>query len=308
MIEKIITHPGILHADDATATEIVRMAFSSYNIPIERKNPTQEELDSPNVIVLDVGGQYCPSKYNFDHHQWRWKKGEGKFHANGVPMATAGLAWKYFGYAVIEALKPGSFCSGIADRVEEQMMAAIDAADCGAGSGINTSMPSFSFSKMIAGLNPAHTGASEGDFDDAFKTARRIANTVITSQIVQAKAWADAKEIVCGCPYDLAEDGKILVLDQYVPWEDHIYSREGQEKILFVVFPSIRGGWNAQQVPVTAGSFEGRKSFPKEWWGLRDEEFQAHVNGGTFCHNTGFIAGAKTCAATISMAIEAARL
>ena len=45
------------------------------------------------------------------------------------------------------------------------------------------------------------------------------------------------------------------------------YDNKGfiDNKPLFVVFPSLRGGWNAQVVPRTAGSREARLDFPAEW-------------------------------------------
>jgi hypothetical protein len=39
------------------------------DVPIERHEPTEIELEDPEVLVLDVGGQLDPVKMNFDHHQ-----------------------------------------------------------------------------------------------------------------------------------------------------------------------------------------------------------------------------------------------
>ena len=36
---------------------------------VQRRDPTREELDNPNILVLDVGGEYDPANGNFDHHQ-----------------------------------------------------------------------------------------------------------------------------------------------------------------------------------------------------------------------------------------------
>lgn len=70
-ISKIITHSGTAHQDEFLACcLILTMAKKQQNfIPeIERRNPTEEELNNPNVWVIDVGGQYDPDKNNFDHH------------------------------------------------------------------------------------------------------------------------------------------------------------------------------------------------------------------------------------------------
>lgn len=89
---KIITHAGKAHLDDfvSCALAIVdatwrRMEFgerSDHPITLSaaiaetiqdtiiyRRDPTAEELEDKNVLVLDVGGQYDPRKGNFDHHQ-----------------------------------------------------------------------------------------------------------------------------------------------------------------------------------------------------------------------------------------------
>lgn len=73
--DKIIVHPGKSHVDEIIATALALGAkeggydlFTSKGI-VFRRDPTQEELDDPSVLVLDVGGQLDPERLNFDHHQ-----------------------------------------------------------------------------------------------------------------------------------------------------------------------------------------------------------------------------------------------
>ena len=70
---KIITHAGKAHLDDLMACAIaishLRIWDDSTNIAIERRDPTREELNDREVVVLDVGGRYEPTNSNFDHHQ-----------------------------------------------------------------------------------------------------------------------------------------------------------------------------------------------------------------------------------------------
>ena len=70
-MKKIIVHNGIFHADDIMAIVIVRSMLDIGNdVPIERTNAVSEEdLNDPEVFVLDVGGQYNTELNNFDHHQ-----------------------------------------------------------------------------------------------------------------------------------------------------------------------------------------------------------------------------------------------
>ena len=70
---KIITHGGKAHLDDLTACAIaiahMKIWEDTTDIEIERRNPTDAELEDRAVTVLDVGGRYEPKNGNFDHHQ-----------------------------------------------------------------------------------------------------------------------------------------------------------------------------------------------------------------------------------------------
>jgi uncharacterized UPF0160 family protein len=67
MIKKIITHDGLFHADEVMAIALIMEFYG--NIPVERtRNISQEDVDDPNVWIIDVNGQYNPSKGLFDHH------------------------------------------------------------------------------------------------------------------------------------------------------------------------------------------------------------------------------------------------
>lgn len=69
----IITHAGKAHLDDLMACAIaianMRMYGNDCEIVIERRDPTDAELEDHTVTVLDVGGRYEPTNGNFDHHQ-----------------------------------------------------------------------------------------------------------------------------------------------------------------------------------------------------------------------------------------------
>ncbi len=65
----IITHPGSAHFDDVTAVSLILTVNADRLFRIERREPTQAELDNPDVWVVDIGGRHEPDKRNFDHHQ-----------------------------------------------------------------------------------------------------------------------------------------------------------------------------------------------------------------------------------------------
>ena len=80
----IVTHRGNAHRDEVMACSLLIAAseMSSYaSFPgsrnpfpkigkIERRDVTEEDLNDPNVIVLDQGGRHEPELMNFDHHQF----------------------------------------------------------------------------------------------------------------------------------------------------------------------------------------------------------------------------------------------
>jgi len=66
-VHTILTHPGGAHKDDLLAACVLA---SLHNCPIVRRDPTPEELDDPEVAVVDIGGRHDPSRNNFDHHHF----------------------------------------------------------------------------------------------------------------------------------------------------------------------------------------------------------------------------------------------
>lgn len=66
-LEKIITHGGGSHRDEFLACCLL---LSECPAPIERRDPTEDELAEPRIAVVDVGHRHEPSLNNFDHHQF----------------------------------------------------------------------------------------------------------------------------------------------------------------------------------------------------------------------------------------------
>ena len=96
----------------------------------------------------------------------------------------------------------------------------------------------------------------------------------------------------------------IMQLDRFVPWTSAIFksANEKAQDVLYVIFPSNRGGYNVQCVPDREGSFGFRKSIPESWKG---NPAATGVNDCTFVHASGFIMGCRTLEAAISLAEKA---
>jgi len=67
MVQRIVTHPGGAHKDDLLA---VCLLVAKHGAPVVRREPTAQELDDPDVVIVDVGRSHDPAKSNFDHHHF----------------------------------------------------------------------------------------------------------------------------------------------------------------------------------------------------------------------------------------------
>ena len=271
-----ITHGGLFHADEVMATVILEKVFGE--ISLNRAFRVPEYVDS-NVIVYDIGfGE-------FDHHQ----QGGNGCRENGVPYAAAGLIWKEFGHAVVAQTPDPEY---IWEFIDKNLIQGIDAVDCGVMPKADYPVSIYGISSVISGFNP--TWDSDEKPDDAFMKAVEFARVIFDNLFNGVVSTTKAKNIVEEA-IEQAEEG-IMNLEEYTPWESHIFGSENPkaEEILYVVFPSIRGGYMWQCVPDAPGSFGQRKPVPAEWKGLRDEAIQEATGVATaiFCHPAGFCGGA----------------
>ena len=123
---KIITHGGNAHLDDFTACAmaLVNWAwdFQEYaategqtvpltaslddaceSVIIERRDPTSDELEDPEILVLDVGGVYDPARRDFDHHQLPRGTKE-----SAMSLFAASIGLPNGGFNGTEQYEPGS--------------------------------------------------------------------------------------------------------------------------------------------------------------------------------------------------------
>ena len=325
-ITRIIRHPGLFHADDVCSVAFLRLL--RVLAPVEARVPTAEELDDPTVLVLDIGGRHEPELLNFDHHQFRkedWAVGRGA-RWDGIPFAAFGLLVDHFAHHNL----------AVHQRLDERLVQAVDAADCGwepqlevwddhqgcvgigkwvapgEGYPVPPRPAALSFSAVIAGFNGGLSSAA-AERTAAFNAAVEVAKQVIANAVAEAETFVEAKQAVLNAR--CAVDGQVLVLDAFVPWDEHVFTRPDQANLLYVVFPSLRGGFSVQQVPEQPGSFKGRKPLPEAWVtpapkrGKELADLLGLSAGGdaTFCHPGRFIGGAETLDDCLKMATLAVK-
>lgn len=277
----VVTHGGIFHADEVLATVILSKVFKS--ITVLRTFKVPKDLPK-NVVIYDIGFG------RFDHHQ----KGGNGVRKNGVPYASAGLIWRVYGPRL---LRNTHNLQLVWDLIDRNIIQGVDSVDNGTMTKTEHSVQTvknMSFSNIISTFNP--TWNSDEDSDEAFIKAVEFAEVVFDNTLKKAIAKAKAQDIV----EEAIENSKehIMVLDQFAPWQEFIFSSENTKAtdILFVVYPSNRGGYNWQCVPETPGGYGQRKKVPDEWKGCSGETLRqiTGVETASFCHPAGFIGGAET--------------
>jgi len=297
---QIGTHNGVFHADDvfavAIATEFILETRGDDVVIDVVRTRDAKELDEC-YLVFDVGGISDGNRW-FDHHQRDFEESR-----DGVPFAAAGLAWRALGKTL---------CGGdqeVADAVDRRLIQAIDAADNGValfegGNPVFEHARSVSLSAAIAAFNPVW---QEGAFDRAFDKAVQFARSILKGFVKQALGAKAARHLFTAAEQRrLQRNDHTIILDQYVPWKEHVDDVVG-DNAYYVVFPGSSGNWMLQCIPPSAGSFAQRVPLPTKWAGLRGEELQevSRVSDAKFCHAARFIAGATSKGAAIELAEEA---
>lgn len=241
-IKRIYTHSGVFHADDVFCVALLRNLGCEAEIVRTFKVP---ETLGDGEIVLDLGGEFDGIS-RFDHHQ-----ADGPVRENGVKYAAFGELVKALGICNEQGF----------ESFDEKFVCGIDARDNG--------------QFELLGMYPSPVGDTIKEFipswdssqsmDEAFKAAISFAQGILEREFKNRRSAAKAREIVLEAA-ERSEDG-IVVLPRFCPWQDTLSGEDYRA----VVFPALRGGYNAQVVPR-----KGR-AFPKEWLEKRPE-------GCTFVH------------------------
>lgn len=285
---KAVTHNGIFHADDVFAAAVLHSMYPNVSIARTR-NP---EVIAAADIAFDVGAEYDPARLRFDHHQ---RGGAGE-RPNGVRYAAFGLVWQHYG--------PELVGDEIAAMVDERLVQAVDAGDCGQAITVAVdgfeSVRSVGVSSVILSMNPSwHEG---GDRDVAFELAVGLAGVLLTRAIAACQGEVLARDLVRAA---VADGDEIVVLPRCCPWQEIVVE---ESSALFVVYPAETGDtWMVQCVPPKLGSFDKRKPLPESWAGLRDADFAAEcgVEDAVFCHPGRFICGAQSRDGAMALATKA---
>ncbi|KAH8278699.1 hypothetical protein KR018_007513, partial [Drosophila ironensis] len=320
------THNGTFHCDEVVACFMLKQLPEYENAEIFRSRDDKALREKCDIIV-DVGGEYDPSKKWYDHHQksfgetFKSVRPDVSEDFNVIRLSSAGLVYSHYGERVIQSilqkergiqLSPANLSLAFV-QIYRNFISELDAIDNGVPmfeGGEPVYKISTHLSARIGKLNPSWQ-ETDVDIDQRFNQAIDAAGREFVANVLEvACSWIAARDHVRKALEEAKSvypSGEILKLKIFCPWKAHLadlekeYQVEGVPKL--VIF-NDGASWRVAGVPVSPSSFVGRKFLPTEWRGLRDEELseKAGIKDLVFVHHSGFIGGAKSEEAALSMA------
>ncbi|WP_457943671.1 MYG1 family protein [Caproiciproducens sp. LBM24188] len=272
-----LTHGGKFHADDVFSAALLKVIRP--DIEILREYEVPEDFTG---IVFDIG------RGRFDHHQE-----DAEVRENGIPYAAFVLLWREYG----EELLHREGCTqeeakSEAERFDEVFIQPLDSDDnLGGGNQLAGAIGSF---------NPSWD--SDESADQCFGEAVEFARVILGKKMESIISVQRAKKLVEAALANSRDN--IVILPRFAPWKMVLVPSDAE----FVIYPSQRGGYNAQVIPIDFDTKDVKCNFPEEWAGKPAEDLPkiSGVETLTFCHKGRFIISADTLEDTIK-ACEIAR-
>lgn len=323
------THSGIFHCDEILACFMLQQLPKYENARIVRSR--DDDVLKKCDIVVDVGSVFDAEKLLFDHHQKTFQHTLGSLRPeyaekfSKVRLSSAGLIYTHFGEEVIRRLVKrlkgvdlsDECLRSVFEKVYEYFIQEMDGIDNGVPQHSDEPIYRISthLSARIGHFNSQWNSTENFDEQAQFEKAKELAGSeFIDSVLYFSTVWWPARAIVSDAlkkRFELHSSGKIIELEQFCPWKQHLYDLEKAEKcegeILYCISSSNPSDHRVICVSKTASSFVCRKFLPLSWRGIRDEKVAAvsGVADAKFVHATGFIGGAQSRDGVLQMAIKA---
>ena len=290
--KKLITHDGSFHADDIFSAAALSIMLEKENQPFEIIRTRDKEIIKNGDYVFDIGGIYDEKLNKFDHHQ----PGGAGTRGNEIPYSSFGLVWKKYGEKICGSKKS-------AEIIDNKLVAPIDADDNGFNL-VEKKHEIFPYlvQDVLSIFKP--TSLENMDKDEQFKKALVWAKEILNREIKRANDQIEIAKIIQNF-YKNAKDKRLIIIDEpkvsrYEIWD----ALQDFPEPLFAVYGVEENEWRVAAMRLEPNSFRNRKDFPKNWAGLRDQEFQkvSGVSDVLFCHNSLFLAGVKSKERAIKLA------
>ena len=270
-----ITHSGTMHADEVFATAFLEMYLG--NVSVYRTSSIDIDTLPNDVLVYDIG------RGKFDHHQLDALKRE-----NDVTYSSFGLLWREFGHDFLKK-KDFSNIDSLWSEIDKDLVEGIDGDDNGFFPKIEAPYRVKTLPNIIKIFNPSFDSGE--DESTQFIKAVNLAKMILEEEIYYINGRVIASLKINEIIEENDPNSKYLVLDEFLPYEDAILNNPNANNILFVAFPSNRGGYAIKTVSKSIDDKTARLPFPEEWAGLQDEELVdvSKIEGLRFCHTGRFI-------------------
>lgn len=263
--------------------------------------------------VVDVGGEYNPSKNRYDHHQRSFIE---TFPNRPTRLSSAGLVYLHFGKAIIaqhmQRTVEDPNVNLLHDKMYVDFIEALDASDNGISLYDPDALAKAGVEKRFRNSND-HIGSIVGSFNDEdilapdagsgpkleedvlFGKASAFIGALFMSHLrYYVSTWLPALTAVqeaYNARHTTHESGRILVFtNPKTPWKQHLLEIEERNGAAadpsrhtwYVLYPDSEApeaAWRIQCVPDSVGSFVSRKPLPAAWRGVRDSDLDGVIAG-----------------------------
>lgn len=211
-------------------------------------------------------------------------------------------------------------------KVYDDFIEAFDGIDNGISQYETDSPPRYKsstdLSTRVGRLNP-RWNEQDVDVQARFEAAVALTGSEFSALVVDLfKTWLPARSIVeqaLQARFQVDPSGLIIVVEQFCPWQDHLFTLEREqglkeeEKPVYCLFSETTPqgvNWRIRAVPPYGGTFDCRFPLPEPWRGVRDDALSTltGIPGCVFVHASGFIGGTKTKEGALEMARKALQI
>lgn len=235
------THDGTFHCDEALAVSMLK-CLPEFKDAIVVRTRVPAELTKCDIVV-DVGAIYDPDTMRFDHHQREFTDTLTGFNTK---LSSAGLVYRHFGKRVIQSILnsdtkdiiPDAFIDICYEKIYKNFMEHIDAIDNGVSiaEGELKYRITSTLSNRVGSLNPAwNEPQTPAIYDERFVDAMTLTFSEFYSSVIDLwSVWWPARVYVQRAfdnRRDVHSSGRIMVLEHFCPWKDHLFEIEKEVEI-----------------------------------------------------------------------------
>ena len=275
---KYVTHNGTMHADEVFATAFLDLYKK--DIEVIRVSTVEKDKLQPDAIVYDIG------RGKFDHHGQEVETRE-----NGITYSSFGLLFREFGRDFLKKRNIEEIEEAFT-MIEKELIEGIDAIDNGMFPEITSIYKVKTISDVIKLFNPSY-GSNQTESEQFIK-AVELAKSILEELISNVSGKLKAKKIILDKIKNETKD--YLELEEFLPYEETILKEEAGNHLLFVMYPSNRGGYGIKTIKKSLEDKTDRLQFPESWAGLEKEELEkvSGIKNIEFCHSGRFLVTCKT--------------